>query len=208
MIRLHLSARLIPFFMLTSISAIAQNFTNQPDSAKIHTEDIALFWKIFDETTPNFSSKVFQTKYLDAGTEGLKGFIPMRIESGKNLSKVVRANLDYYQNIRPTSLQINNNKDSLYQYLNALKKLYPKAVFPDIYFVIGARNTGGTTFRKGLIIGAEMFGQPTDSFQPKLNIGYVNQIVIHEWVHFQQHYVIDNTLLAQCIREGAADFNL
>lgn len=30
--------------------------------------------------------------------------------------------------------------------------------------------------------------------------------MIHELVHFQQNYAQDNTPLAQCIKEGAADF--
>lgn len=91
-------------------------------------------------------------------------------------------------------------------YFSTLKKNYPAAVFPDVYSVIGATNTGGTTFKGGLIFGAEMFGRETADFKPRLNIEWVIQVVLHELVHFQQNYAKDNILLAQCIKEGAADF--
>lgn len=180
--------------------------TNDPDSAKIHTEDIALFWKIFDATNPTFDGKTFKKEYLDAGSEGLKGFIKMRIESGENLSKTIKENLSYYNAIRNSSFSIKCKKDTLLKHFRNLKTIYPSAVFPDIYFVIGARNTGGTTFNGGLIIGAEMFGKETDDFKPRLNIEVIDLVVIHELVHFQQSYVSDNSLLAQSIKEGAADF--
>ena len=66
--------------------------------------------------------------------------------------------------------------------------------------------SGGTTFDKGLIVGAEMFGQNKDGFQPIVNIDLVDELVAHELIHFQQNYKQDNSLLAQCILEGSADF--
>ena len=181
-------------------------FSNDPDSAKIHTEDIALFWKVFDATNPEFDGKLFQKDYLDAGSDGVKGFIKMRIESGQNLSKTIKENLSYYNAIRNSSYSINSKIDTVQTYFRKIKSIYPSAVFPDIYFVIGAKNTGGTTFKGGLIIGAEMFGKETESFKPRLDIDVINLVVIHEHVHFQQNYASDNTLLAQSIKEGAADF--
>jgi len=181
-------------------------FPNDPDSAKIHTEDITLFWKVFDATSPEFDGKTFQTDYLDAGSDGLKGFIKMRIESGQNLSKTIKENLAYYNAIRSSSFSISNKIDTLQKHFRIIKSIYPPAVFPDIYFVIGAKNTGGTTFKGGLIIGAEMFGKETENFKPRLNIDVIDLTVVHEQVHFQQNYVSDNTLLAQSIKEGAADF--
>lgn len=180
-------------------------FTN-PDSVTLHTEDIALFWKVFDETAPKFDAKTFQTSYLDAGSAGLKGFIKMRIESGNNLSKVVKKELYYYQQIRESSLSIDSRKAKMHEYFFGLKRIYPAAVFPDVYFVIGARNSGGTTFRGGLIIGAEMFGKETATFKPEVDIDAIEFVVVHELIHYQQNYPKNNTLLAQSIKEGAADF--
>ena len=113
-------------------------FPSDPDSAKIHTEDIALFWKVFDATSPQFDGKTFQKEYLDTGSDGLKGFIKMRIESGQNLSKTIKENLSYYNAIRNSSISINSKLDTLQTYFRKIKSIYPPAVFRDIYFVIGA----------------------------------------------------------------------
>ncbi|HEU5165281.1 MAG TPA: DUF2268 domain-containing putative Zn-dependent protease [Chitinophagaceae bacterium] len=197
-------------FLLLSVKCLAQtnetNFSKNPTDAKFHTEDIINFWKVFDETNPNFSASAFQEKYIDIGSKGLKGFVKNRIENGNNLSKTLKANVNYYAAIRESSLSIDNKKERFYECFNNLKKIYPEAVFPDVYFVIGAKNSGGTSFSDGLIIGAEMFGEEKNDFKPVLDIGYVDEVVAHELVHFQQKYATNNSLLAQCIREGSADF--
>ncbi len=193
---------LISFSVLQGQNTLSAN----PDSVVFHTEDIILFWKVFDESKPKFDAEVLQTNYLDAGSPGLKGFIKMRIESGNNLSKTIKNNLEYYQQIRESSLTINNRKTRMREYFFNLKKIYPTAVFPDVYFVIGAKNSGGTTFRDGLIIGAEMFGKETETFKPRVDIETVELIVLHELIHYQQNYITNNALLAQSIREGSADF--
>lgn len=194
-------------FVLVTQTLIAQKpVTADPDSVTFHTEDIDLFWKVFDETTPSFDGKMFQTNYLDAGSAGLKGFINMRIESGNNLSKTIKKDVGYYLSVRESTQAIADKTEGMRQHFHSLKKLHPTAVFPDVYFVIGAKNTGGTTFRGGLIIGAEMFGKETETFKPRINAENIGLIVVHELVHYQQKYARNNTLLAQCIREGAADF--
>lgn len=192
---------------LVCVELTAQNAVrSNPDSVRFHTEDIDLFWNVFDETAPRFDGKTFQTKYLDAGSAGVKGFIPMRIESGSNLSKTIKKDVSYYEAIRESSLSIQHKLKNLRGYFQDLRKLYPTAVFPDVYFVVGARNTGGTTFRGGLIIGAEMFGVETETFKPRIDINDLELIVVHELIHYQQKYADVKTLLAQSIREGAADF--
>ncbi len=196
----------ISFCFISAVLFGQNSLTHNPDSVTFHTEDITLFWKVFDETKPKFDAKAFQTNYLDAGSPGLKGFIKMRIESGSNLSKTIKKNLDYYTAVRESTLSISGKTEKIQEYFYTLKKLYYQAVFPDVYFVIGAKNTGGTTFQGGLIVGAEMFGKETETFKPRIDIETIELIVIHELVHYQQKYVSNNTLLAQSIREGSADF--
>lgn len=182
------------------------NFSVNPDSVVFHTTDIHNFWKLFDQYHSKIPGDVLQTEYIDKGSLGVKGFVKNRIESGKNLSKVVKSELDYYAYIRPFTLSIDSKKEQFYQCFKKLKQLYPAAVFPDVYFVIGANNTGGTTFDSGLIIGAERFGKQNDKHKPPLDIENVHRVITHESIHFQQKYSKDNSLLAQAIREGAADF--
>jgi uncharacterized protein YjaZ len=79
-------------------------------------------------------------------------------------------------------------------------------LYPAVYFVIGAKNTGGMGFRGGLSIGAEMFGKSDGKITPRLDLDLIDDVVVHELVHFQKRYASDNSLLAQSIREGSADF--
>jgi uncharacterized protein YjaZ len=82
-----------------------------------------------------------------------------------------------------------------------LKQIYPDAIFPPVYFVIGRRNSGGTDSDNGLIIGAEMFAD-TGS---RVHLTEVVCIVIHELIHYQQQAQGED-LTAQVMKEGAADF--
>lgn len=182
-----------------------QLFSTNPDFAVIHTEDVARFWEIFDKDT-SLDAKILESEYLQKGSDGLRAFIPNRIESGKNLSKVVKQNREYYESIRESSLSINTKKDLMFAHFKKFLEIYPAAVFPDVYFVIGAKNSGGTVFKGGLIIGAEMFGSPNNKIMPRVDIDLLDDVVVHELVHFQQNYAADNSLLAQSIREGSADF--
>lgn len=192
--------------VINATSLCAQNFNTDPSKAVFHTEDISRFWSVYDLVQPKPDGEAFQKIYIDAGSAGLRAFVPNRIESGKNLAKVIRSNSDYYSSIRGSSLSIANKKERFQECFSALQLLYPEAVFPDVYFVIGAKNSGGTTFDGGLIIGAEMFGQANATLQAPLDIDLVDEVVTHELIHFQQKYVKDNSLLAQSIREGSADF--
>lgn len=197
----------ITLILLTYTFAIcAQDFNTDPSKAVFHTEDISLFWSVYDLSKPKPDGDAFQKIYIEAGSAGLKAFVPNRIESGKNLAKIIKNNAAYYASIRESSLSIANKKERFYECFSALKSIYPEAVFPDVYFVMGAKNSGGTTFDGGLIIGAEMFGEVNATLQAPLDIELVDEVVAHELIHFQQQYVKDNSLLAQSIREGSADF--
>src|SRR5690606_27759178 len=81
---------------------------------------------------------------------------------------------------------------------HSMKRILPEAVFPDVHFVIGRLNTGGTTSARGLLIGAEMYRSHEG----------IPQIIAHELAHYQQKSILpgQRTLLAQSIMEGSADF--
>jgi len=172
------------------------------DSIQLVTSDITLFWSVYNAANGKPTAKQLQKDYLDQGSAGLKGFIPMRIVSGKYLAKRVQAYHNQYQKARPYTERIPTLADTIRRQLWAFREWYPAATYPPIYFVIGAHNSGGTTFRGGLIVGAEMFGDSSN----RLGFETLDETVAHEWVHFQQRYPNDRSLLAQSIREGSADF--
>jgi uncharacterized protein YjaZ len=98
-----------------------------------------------------------------------------------------------------------------------LKEIYPDARFPNVYFVIGRMNAGGTVTFKGLLIGVEMYGKTDDASVAELTgwkkasvsrIEEIPFIVAHELVHYQQKYGLDGelSLLGKSLHEGSADF--
>lgn len=207
--------------ILVSITGIYLFFkvtgpSNNPDGAMIITEDIERFWSAYDISSNENLTELLQTEYIDKGTPGLKGFLPNRIISSKALAATVEQNLSYYKSARNQTLKVAAYESQIRSAFHKLKELYPDAVFPDVYFVIGRMNSGGTTSHNALIIGTEMYGL-TESF-PIDSLSEWHQavlsspdkiplIVTHELIHFQQPFVIGkSSLLSASIKEGAADF--
>ena len=181
-------------FAFSSFCSAQVSFTSDPNKAQFITTDIDLFWQQFDlidEVKNPFNS------YLEKGSQGVQDFIPYRIESAKNLLKIVKSKSDEYRAVREGSYKVASQVDQMRICYQNLKNLYSDAVFPPAYFVIGAFNSGGTSTENGLIMGVEM----------QQDISQLPYIVAHELIHFNQKYSEENnTLLTQSIREGAADF--
>lgn len=191
---------------------VAQN--TDPSKAEIITSDIDLFWKAYDASLPAYSADVLQREYVDKGSKGVKGFLWKRIESGANLSKTISRYPRYYASIRESTLRIAGMEGQIRESLAKLKEYYPDAVFPPVYFVIGALSSGGTTSKAGLIIGAEMYGKTSITQEDELNswlktvikpVEEIPHVAAHELIHFQQDFD-GGTLLQACLKEGSADF--
>jgi len=173
-------------------------FTKKVEDAVFVKSDIDNFWKAFDLIE---KEKNPFTEYLETGSIGLKDFIPYRIESPKNLLKTVKSRMQDYKSVRAKSDSLQFLEDTIRHYYKIFKEINPEAVFPPVYYVIGAFNAGGGVTDNGLIIGVEV---AKDDFP---NIVY---FVIHELVHFNQKYSVKPigkaTLLEKSIVEGSADF--
>jgi hypothetical protein len=189
---------LVLVFSLQYQQHFAQNtFTANPDSAQFVTQDIPNFWRAYDLYKNNPNVNPFGTYYIEPGSSGVKGFIPNRIESAENLYRVVKKRSKDYEAIRENSLKIAGTETACKKTFHSLKEWYPQAVFPPVYFIIGAFNSGGTFNEDGLFIGVEK----------QNNIENIPHIVAHELIHFQQkNWPSNPTLLEQSITEGTADF--
>lgn len=188
---------------------------SDPAKALIVTSDIDLFWKAYDRATPANDLIVYRDEYLKKGSTGLKEFTRVRIGSVCGLVDVVDAHPDYFKKLRSSTSKIAGFEPKIRAAFFKLKEIYPDAVFPSVYFVIGKMNSGGTLTDKGLLIGAEMYGLTDDTDRSELDAWHqavlsgvekVPYIVAHELIHYQQDTVADSTLLGASIREGSADF--
>ena len=182
--------------------------------AKIVTSDIAAFWTAFDQITSSTDTMPLR-RYIDDGSVGLKDFTRMRWKDAATLTRVVWTQRAYYASIRNTSLAAGQVVEpEVRAAFRVADTLIDRADFPDVYFTIGWLATGGTASSHGLLIGVELFSlapdSPLDALSPwQKAVVRSNEalpaVVAHELVHFQQS-PSGSTLLAQAIREGAADF--
>lgn len=169
--------------------------TPNPDSARLVTSDIQLFWNALDRAPADDLAEYLQRDYLDKASVGVRDFIQGRILSAEDLATYVRAHRATYDSVRAANLDVTKAEADLRAAFRKLKDLYPPAVFPDVYFVIGRFNSGGTSTDHGLLIGAEMYRDPSS----------LPGIVSHELIHFQQRYPA-KPLLEHSFMEGSADF--
>jgi len=192
-----------------------------PDSARIITSDIPRFWRAWDRmqtaaTRDDSLRALFEEYYLGA-SPGLVDFIKARISSVYDLLAAIQQLPGYYASIRPSTLRVVEFEPGIRRAFRTLDSLYPDAVFPDTYVLIGRLNSGGTLTRRALLIGAEMYGWTpetpvatlTDWLRDVLKpVDAIPHIVAHELIHYQQRYPDEGppTLLAQSIKEGSADF--
>jgi hypothetical protein len=194
----------------TTATCFAQTALNHdPESAIISTSDVALFWKAFDLWTargakPADLPAILQSEYLDKGSQGVRDFTPNRIINAAALAERILDEPDYYKRIRPYSEKVLALEPQIRAIYRTFKTKFPDAVFPPLYFVIGRRNSGGTTSPTAQILGAEMFG----GSDARLPFAGIVPMVAHELIQYQQRTEESRatTLLGASLREGGADF--
>jgi hypothetical protein len=194
----------------------ASSVTSDPDEARIITSDIDNFWHAYDTATPENDFLVYREEYLRRGSVGLREFTRLKIRNIRYFVLRVWRHSRYYASVRKSTLEIRSKESEIRSTYHKMKDLYPEAVFPPVYFLIGAMNTGGISTKSGLIIGAELFGKTSSSPLEELNpweksvvqsVDRIPQAVAHELVHSQQRYPKEAVnLLERSIAEGSADF--
>jgi hypothetical protein len=210
----------LPLLMLAAATCPAQTrLSHNPEDARLVTSDIPNFWRVFDKASLQNAAELFEKEYIEPGSAGLHDFVKSRIGNSLALAAKVAERPRYYAGIRESTLAIDREpkiKQSIRASFARLKKLYPDAVFPDVYFVIGRMNSAGTTSSNGLLIGVEMNARsdntPVEELSPweaavTGQIASLPNIVAHELIHYQQPPSPEKpTLLERSLREGAADF--
>jgi hypothetical protein len=229
--------------LVNSLAVLAQTPERQvngdSNKALIVTSDIDNFWRAFDlaaqETDQARKIAIFQTEYFDKGSVGLQDFVRLRIKSAKDLVEAVEKMPLFYASVRAPSLRVAEFEKEIRKGFHKFKKLYPDAVYPDVYFLIGTTSTGGTTSKNGLLIGTEQHiltpQTPSEEFANALRAFMPNEdeeqiqltasryfdtaikpveslpaIVVHELCHFNQKLPESKTLLGRALQEGPCDF--
>ena len=212
---------IILFSSAVSLAQSTPRLNQSPKLVKFVTSDIGNFWRAYDlaasETDREKRIAIFQAEYLDKGSAGLRDFLRLRIKSAAGLVSTIDRMPKYYASIRPQTLQVQRKENQMRAAFKKFKSIYPEAVFPDVYFLIGVASSGGTTGPSGLLIGTEMYGKtastPMDELSAWLkavlsNVDQVPAIVAHESCHYNQRYnsgLDQRHLLGKSLQEGACD---
>lgn len=191
---------------------------SDPDKARFITEDIGRFWQAYDKAMaakPEERAAIFQGGYIAPGTTGLKDFSLGGRLNAKALAKAVETSPNFFKAIRAVTMNTAKQRANTIAAFRKLKKLYPEAIFPEVYFVVGQMQSGGTASPNGLLMGAEMFtrapGVQTEELSDWLKGALMQPdeippLVAHESIHYQQKYPLQGGLLCNCLKEGSADF--
>ena len=197
---------------------VAPTSTNNPKAAKLITTDIKNFWKAYDmaeKDTAN-SKKIYKEVYIDPGSPGLQDYFAIKVRSLKGFVNVHNKKPKFYAAIRKNTYKVDKQKPLMQASFVKFKELYPAANFPDIYFVIGAFTSGGTSTDNGLLIGLDQAVRTPDIPTNELNLWQKNNftqlnqlpnLIAHELIHFNQNGMARDTILLKWVlEEGMADF--
>jgi hypothetical protein len=211
----------ILFVSTMSIAQSGPQLNRDPETVKFVTSDIGNFWRAYDlaakESDKAKRVAIFQAEYLDKGSPGLKDFLRLRIKSAEDLVGAIDQMPKYYASIRAQTLQVQRMEKRMRAAFRKFKSIYPEAVFPDVYFLIGITSSGGTTGPSGLLIGTELYAKtaksPMDEVSAWLRVvlstvDNVPAIVAHESCHYNQRYnkaPDQRHLLGKALQEGACD---
>lgn len=207
-------------FIFACISLACSNSWSQ---TIISTDDIVRYWEAFDRLKAGGDSvAVFQEFYIDKASPGLKKFINSRNFTAEEYVRNIRAYPRFWASIRPNTMRIVERKAEIETIFQHFKQRYPAFKQPKICFAIGGLRSGGTTSANEVLIGSEIAAADANTDKSEMRgwlkaiigtTGDIVAMVAHETVHTQQKislpFIIQSMhsrTMAQCIREGAADF--
>ncbi|WP_331059119.1 hypothetical protein [Hymenobacter sp.] len=177
------------------------------------------FWRAYDKlaTAKNHSDSlsVVKTHYLDVASPGLLAYAAAANATAADFLRAWRTHRQYLTAIRPATNAIGQQRPAIVKAARKLKKAYPAATFPDLYFAIGKFEVGGTAFDNLLYVGAELKcaaeNAPLQELRPDVRDGVkpvkeLPTVCLHEIVHGQQRPKEYRSNLEGALREGAAEY--
>lgn len=197
---------------------------SQDNSQHIITQDVTNFWQAYDKIITTKDSlqqlQYLNSLFLEKGTPGLKAIMIARNYTAESYINAINNYPQFWTSIRKNVFNATQFAKDIELDINKIKNLYPELRPAKIYFTIGALRTGGTTLDGMVLIGSEIamadqhtvtseFPNEMGHLDPYFKTNPIHSVAFnntHEYIHTQQTTTIGNTLLAQCIIEGVAEF--
>jgi hypothetical protein len=192
-----------------AIALCAIAFTAHGASTEIHTQDVELFYKIYDAAGGHPTAEQLQRDYLDAGSEGLHHLAKLRRVTGVRIAETLAAHPEIYSKARGCMAVLPRVRERVDVALRTLVRLYPQARTPPVTIAVGrGKPVGVGSPVTGLQIGLEALCS-AEWFNPSVEDRFVH-VIAHEYAHVQQaRALVDDehpTVLERSLIEGAAEF--
>lgn len=176
--------------------------------AEVRTDDVDLFYRIYDTAKGAPTGEELQRAYIDGGSDGVRQFVRYRIKSGNDLAEKIAENREVYDHARDCMSVLPAVKVKLVSAFQGLAEIDPEATFPPVTILIGCDNSGGATGKSGVLIGLEVACRSL-WLQPDLT-DRIYHLIAHEYGHIEQFPDGDedatpDTVLKQSLVEGGAE---
>lgn len=203
---------------------LLSTFSFSQSKKLVVTDDIHRFWKTYDLILQEKDSakqiELIKEQYISKGTPGLSAIMQARNYSPQGYIYAINHYPKFWSSIRNNTLSADNYAKKIEKGLKKFTKIYPEAKPAKIYFTIGALRTGGTTMQDKVLIGAEIAMANAETYTEEIKTDFpylidyfktnpINDLEflnVHEYIHTQQKSTIGNSLLAQTMMEGVAEF--
>src|ERR1700721_96412 len=133
--------------ILASPRVFAQISQHTPRTVRppveIRTSDVDLFYKIYDAAGDAPTADALQHDYIEAGSDGVRQFIPSRIKSAEALSMTVAGNPAIYNNARACMTALPAVRTRLSIVFEKLAAMVSRQTFPRSTLLMGENNPCG-----------------------------------------------------------------
>ncbi|WP_460478033.1 DUF2268 domain-containing putative Zn-dependent protease [Bowmanella dokdonensis] len=196
--------------MLILFSALAVS-SGALAKVTIVTQDVDLFYRIYDQAGGQPTAEQLQLEYLDQGSEGLKRFAVLRRVTGERIAAALTKKPQLYIDAKRCLAALSPARQRLATALNTLGELYPQARLLPVTIAIGRGSPMAIGAPdSGIQVGLEALCA-IDWFSPDVEDRIV-YVLAHEYVHVQQvagralSEKAKPTVLEISLLEGIAEF--
>lgn len=175
----------------------------------LQTDDVDLFYRLYDANEGRPTAEQLQRDYLDVGSDGLKHLASVRNVTGVRMAEAMAARPEIYVEARRCAETLPKVRGRVDAALQEFARRTPEARFPPVTVAVGrGRPVAIGSPANGVQIGLEALCGAT-FINPDIEDRFVG-VLVHEYVHTQQSpdLVRDDglTVLEVSLGEGAAEF--
>lgn len=190
--------------------ALPPGFTTDPEQARLEIEDVrrlALALRMAAGASTEDSLRIIEQEYLAQASPGLRAWTERYDVTPRTMVAAIRERPGPYGDLEALADAVMEHEQSLRSAFRELRELFPGAVFPPVWFLVGDHAAGGLARPEGVLIAIERLSDDLRDVVP---------LVLHELAHIQSAMLQgpdvyrrifgpDRTLLALALREGSAD---